>query len=174
VFQERLRCQVHGFGNRFVRDTPMPFLDNGFPVEPPGNLVQDIGDEDPCAAKRRLAVTHLGICNDEAPKDFHGLCFLHVLYPLMQSLLSAAGAEHSGSGVHRLRRVAPEPRVSLHCVITRLDDYRRDVAFLDHGQEPEPVREQYSSSVRHCRAMEQYLRQFGFLTIFAKNAVFKV
>jgi hypothetical protein len=32
-------------------------------------------------------VTHLGIRNDKAPKDFHGLCCLHVLYLFMQSLL---------------------------------------------------------------------------------------
>ena len=93
MFQERLRRQVYGFGNRFVRDTPVPFLDNGLPVEPPGNLVQDIGDEDPRAAKRWLPVTHLWIRDDESPKDFHGLWCLHVLYPFMQSPLSVAVAE---------------------------------------------------------------------------------
>src|SRR5262249_16776821 len=73
-------------------------LDNGLPVKPTGNLVQDIGDKDPCAAKRWLAMTHLGIRDDEAPKDFHGLCCLHVLYPLIQSPLRVAVAEHWASG----------------------------------------------------------------------------
>ena len=83
MFQERLRRQVHGFGNRFMRDTPVPFLDNGLPVEPAGDLFQYIGAENPCAAKRRLAVTHLGIRHYEAPKDFHGLWCLNILYPFM-------------------------------------------------------------------------------------------
>jgi len=87
-----LRRKVHSFGNRVVRDTPVPFLNNGLPVEPTGDLFKDIGDEDPGAAKRRLAVTHLWIRDDEAPKNFHGLCCLHVLYPFMQSPLSAAVA----------------------------------------------------------------------------------
>ena len=47
MFQERLRRQVDGFGNRFVRDTPVPYLDDGLPVEATRNLVEDIGDEDP-------------------------------------------------------------------------------------------------------------------------------
>jgi hypothetical protein len=58
-----------------------------------GDLVRDIGDKAPGAAKRGLAMTYLGICNDEAPKDFHGLCCLHVLYPFMQFPLRAAIAE---------------------------------------------------------------------------------
>src|SRR5437867_3796067 len=97
MFQERLRRQVYGFGNRFVRDAPVPFLDNGLPVEPTGDLFQDIGDEDSCAAKRWLAVAHLWIGDDKSPKDFHGLCCLHVLYPFRQSLLSVVLAERAGT-----------------------------------------------------------------------------
>src|SRR2546422_3852277 len=96
MFQERLRRQVYGFGNRFVRDAPVPFLDNGLPVEPTGDLFQDIGDEDSCAAKRWLAVAHLWIGDHKSPKDFHGLCCLHVLYPFRQSLLSVVLAERAG------------------------------------------------------------------------------
>jgi hypothetical protein len=44
-----------------------------------------------------LTVTHPGICNDEAPKDFYSLCCLHVLHPFLQSPLSAAVAEGSRS-----------------------------------------------------------------------------
>ena len=92
MLEERLRRKVHGFRNGFVRDTPVPFLDNSLPLEITGDLFQDIGYEDPGAAKRRLAMTHLWIHNDESPKDFHGLCCLHVFYPFMQSPLSAAVA----------------------------------------------------------------------------------
>src|SRR5262245_29489650 len=80
MLQERLRRQVHSFRNGFVRDTPVPFLDNGLPVESTGDLLQHIGHEDPRAAKRRLAMTHLWISNDESPKDFHGLGCLHLSY----------------------------------------------------------------------------------------------
>ena len=97
MFQERLRRQVHGFSNRFVRDAPVPLLDNGFPVEPASDLLEDIGDEYPCTAKRRLAMTYFWIGNDESPEDFRGLCCFHALYPCMQSSLSAAVAERSRS-----------------------------------------------------------------------------
>jgi len=75
-----LRRKVHGFRNGFVRDTPVPFLDNGLPIESTGDLLQHIAHEDPRAATRRLAMTHLWIHNDESPKDFHGLCCLHLSY----------------------------------------------------------------------------------------------
>jgi len=93
MFQERLRRQVHGFSNRFVRDAPVPFLDNGLPVEPPSDLVEDIGNEYPCTTKRRLAMTYFGIGNDESPEDFCGMCCFHALHPFMQSPLSATVAE---------------------------------------------------------------------------------
>jgi hypothetical protein len=92
MFQERLRRQVHGFSNCFVRDASVPFLDNGLPVEPSSDLFEDIGDEDPCTAKRRLAMTYLGIGNNESPEDVRGLCCVHALYPFMLSLLSAGVA----------------------------------------------------------------------------------
>ena len=93
MFQERLRREVHGFSNRFVRDASVPFLDNSLPVEPASDLFEDIGDEYPCTAKRRLAMAYFGIGNDESPEDFRSLCCFHALYPFMQSPLSATVAE---------------------------------------------------------------------------------
>jgi hypothetical protein len=93
MFQERLRRQVHSFSNRCVRDAPVPFLNNGLPVEPPSDLFEDISHEYPCTAKRRLAMTYLWIGNNESPEDFRGLCCFHVLYPFTHSPLSADIAE---------------------------------------------------------------------------------
>lgn len=58
MLEERLRGEMNGFRDGLMRYAPVPFLDDGFPCKPAGNLFEDVSDEDSRAAKSRLPVTH--------------------------------------------------------------------------------------------------------------------
>jgi hypothetical protein len=68
VGNERFASQAHGFGNRFFRYDAAPFVDNSLPSHAAGNLLQDVGYQDPRAAEGWLAVADLWISYDISPE----------------------------------------------------------------------------------------------------------
>jgi hypothetical protein len=79
MIAERLACQSNCFGNRVGRNVATPLLNDRFPSNARGHLLQDVGHQDSGPSERRLAMADCWIGYDVSPDHSLGYLMLFTM-----------------------------------------------------------------------------------------------